>query len=471
MTAISLLAGLWVATHELLLVAAILILVFSFDELVVDAIYIFGRARRSLRNRLQPFRWTVADLPPGSDKRFAIFVPTWDEGEVIAEMLAHMTETFAYPAYDIFVGVYPNDPATRRAAESVRDARIRVVELSHPGPTTKADCLNALWAAMLAAEGAEGERYAAVVLHDAEDAVHPAELSVFAHVIGRKAMVQLPVVPVVDDDSRWISGHYCDEFAESHGKAMVVREALGAALPSAGVACVFERGAMQQVAEARGGTPFDARALTEDYELGIHVSRIGGGAFVRLPVRRGRDAVATREHFPADVESALQQKTRWLIGIAFQGWSNLGWRGSIADRYMFLRDRRAVPNAFVILLGYLALLMTGLCWAARLWFPGASDLPPVVAPDSFLATLLLVTTAMLLWRLFVRALFTASVYGPWQGLLSVPRAVVANAIGMTAAWRAFWRWVGHMLTGRPLVWQKTAHRFPDEAARCAPSSA
>lgn len=43
--------------------------------------------------------------------------------------------------------------------------------------------------------------------------------------------VQLPVIPVRTNGSRWISGQYCYEFAEAHGKTMVVREAIGAALP------------------------------------------------------------------------------------------------------------------------------------------------------------------------------------------------------------------------------------------------
>jgi adsorption protein B len=36
-----------------------------------------------------------------------------------------------------------------------------------------------------------------------------------------------------------ISGHYCDEFAEAHGKFMPVRQKLGASLPLAGVGCAI----------------------------------------------------------------------------------------------------------------------------------------------------------------------------------------------------------------------------------------
>ncbi|WP_317617605.1 glycosyltransferase [Sphingomonas daechungensis] len=81
-----------------------------------------------------------------------------------------------------------------------------------------------------------GRRAKAVVLHDAEDLVHRYELRVFDGLIGRAAVVQLPVLPLVDRNSRWISGHYCDEFAEAHIKELVVREAVGAAIPLAGSA-------------------------------------------------------------------------------------------------------------------------------------------------------------------------------------------------------------------------------------------
>jgi adsorption protein B len=41
------------------------------------------------------------------------------------------------------------------------------------GPTTKADCLNHLYDALLAYETSSGRSPVAVVLHDAEDVVHP----------------------------------------------------------------------------------------------------------------------------------------------------------------------------------------------------------------------------------------------------------------------------------------------------------
>src|SRR3546814_4599989 len=81
-----------------------------------------------------------------------------------------------------------------------------------------ADCLNHLWNALTREERATGTRFKAVILHDAEDVVHSAELRIFDRLVERFDMVQLPVLPLADPQSRWIGGHYLDEFAESHGK-------------------------------------------------------------------------------------------------------------------------------------------------------------------------------------------------------------------------------------------------------------
>src|SRR3546814_10105252 len=95
---------------------------------------------------------------------------------------------------DLFVGVYPNDPDTIAAVRRVADPRVIPVFTSRPGPTTKADCLNHLWNALTREERATGTRFKAVILHDAEDVVHSAELRIFDRLVERFDMVQLPEI-------------------------------------------------------------------------------------------------------------------------------------------------------------------------------------------------------------------------------------------------------------------------------------
>ena len=108
------------------------------------------------------------------------------------------------------------------------------------GPTTKADCLNALWRAMRRDEAARAAMRA-VVLHDAEDVVHPGELACIDTLIDEHAVVQLPVLPLITAAARSWSGHYADEFAEAHGKhaGRARRDRRG--LPLAGVGCAIAR--------------------------------------------------------------------------------------------------------------------------------------------------------------------------------------------------------------------------------------
>jgi bacteriophage N4 adsorption protein B len=456
------LAGYWLLTRELLLLAAAGVAVSSLDDLLFDILYF----ARELWRRLTIYRvWARADastlVGPGAGAPIAVFVPAWDEADVIGQMLATFTRTMRHSRYRIFVGVYPNDPATRAAVDAVADPRIEIVAAPNLGPTTKADCLNAIWHGMEAYERAHGVRFKAVVLHDAEDVAHARELDVIDYLIPAKAMVQLPVVPFADPQSRWIAGHYLDEFAESHTKDMVVREAIGAALPAAGVACGFEREMMGQIADALGGAPFDPDSLTEDYELGHRIhARGGNAAFVRIPGTRGEPHVTTREHFPATLEAAVRQKSRWLLGIALHGWDRIGWQGGIAARYMLLRDRKALLNALVVVIAYVAAITYAAAIVLKGTVPDARTLPAVVERGSGLEGLLRLTTALLVWRLAMRMMFTGRQHGLAEALRALPRAFIANIVNFLAALRACRLYVGGLISKTRPVWEKTAHRFP-----------
>lgn len=438
--------------RELMLFAAVGFLVGGISDLALDLIWI-GRSlwRRATIYRSYA-RVTTKTLPEaGKPGRIAIFVPAWDEGPVIGPMLAHALATLDGRDARIYVGVYPNDPATLAAVRGI--AAVRIVICDRPGPTTKADCLNALWRALLDDEAREGRAVKAVVLHDAEDVLHSAEHRIFDRMIERFDLVQLPVLPLIDPQSRWVGGHYLDEFAEAHGKMLTVREALGAAVPSAGVGCAISRAMLGRIADLRGGLPFDADSLTEDYELGLRVAELGGrSAFVRLPGERG--VVAVRAHFPGTLDAAVRQKARWIAGIALSGWDRLGWRGGFAERWMRLHDRRALLAAAVLLAAYTALLVNGAVGTAS----NLAGIPLTPLPDA-LATMLLVSAFLLFWRLFVRAFFTTRAYGWREGARSIPRALLANVIALMAARRAVTIYRRSRRDG-VVRWDKTDHQFP-----------
>jgi adsorption protein B len=93
------------------------------------------------------------------------------------------------------------------------------------------------------------------VLHDAEDMVDPAALGLLDRALDEADFVQLPVLPEPQRSSRLVGSHYCEEFAEAHGKLMVVRGALSAGLPAAGVGCAFSPRHPPRPCPANGRAP------------------------------------------------------------------------------------------------------------------------------------------------------------------------------------------------------------------------
>lgn len=439
---------------ELGLFAAVVFAIFGMDDLAVDTLFIAGVA--------DPVR-IAPDPSAPLQSDFALFIPAWTESAVIGAMLDHCMAAWPSPRLSIYVGVYPNDLATIMAVTSrvARDHRVRMVVNARPGPTTKGDCLNNLWRRHQQDRAAGRVGTGAIILQDAEDVVDRAALPLFDQALRTADYVQLPVIPLMDDGHHWIRRHYCDEFAESHGKELAIRAALGAPLPTAGVGCAFRVELLDRLAGATG--PFPADSLTEDYELGLRLGALGGNAeFVRAATSDGR-LVASRGFFPERIDTAVRQKTRWLRGNALEGWYRIGWARppsaslarTLVSYWMLWRDRRVLVAAVAIFAAYVAMLL-GL---VALGLQSLTDTP--IAAGGPAAWLLAVfNLLLLLWRLAMRGWFTARLYGWRQGAMAVLRQPVSNIILIMTAWRAL---LGHWrgLAGQPLVWDKTVHAFPD----------
>ncbi|MFT4027689.1 MAG: glycosyl transferase family protein [Novosphingobium sp.] len=448
-----LLHGLRIAEHELMLFALFWFVLGAFDELVIDLTWIWLR----LTGRAATPRLAQDFAPAPLEGPMAVFFPAWREAEVIGAAISHTLKAWPQAELRIYVGCYPNDSATVGAATAAigGDRRARLVILDRAGPTTKADCLNRLYAELRSDELRSGLRYRGVILHDAEDMVHPAGLEIIARALGEVDFVQLPVRPEPVRGSPYVAGHYCDEFTEAHAKGLVVRDALGAAIPAAGVGCGFGREILEALAALRraegGDGPFAAECLTEDYELGWLIARLGGKSrFLRLRDAAG-ELVATRAYFPATLEAAVRQKTRWVHGIAFQSWDRLGWSSRPVDIWMAIRDRRGPLTAIVLAMAYVWFaIWTVLAVAKAAGWQSA-------APQSlYWSAMLWITTGMLAWRGAVRMAFTAREYGPVEGLRALPRLVVANVIAILASRQAVMAYL-RALHGAPVVWDKTTH--------------
>lgn len=443
---------------ELLLFASLCFIIGAIDDIIFDMMWIIYSVKRKFLIYRRYDRAFVEQLSaPGRKQPLAIFVPAWHEAPVIGAMLRRCLAQWDYDDYRIYVGCYPNDNDTIAAAADAASGveNIRIIMCDNDGPTSKADCLNRLWRALCQDEILESISFKAVILQDAEDLVHPKALNLFNYLIERASLVQIPVIPRRASRSIWVAGHYGDEFAEMHGKQMVLREALGVSIPSAGVGCAFRRDALGRLSARTRGKPFDATSLTEDYELGLNLTEgEARGIFARLKDQNGQ-WVATQEFFPDNFEDAIRQKSRWMIGIAFSGWDRLGWKSCWRENWMRLRDRKASFAALVVALAYVAILLSGFLHIMAL----ADIYQP--RPISVILKIMLVCNGLfLLWRLTIKGYFVFSLYGLKEALLSVPRTFVANMINILAARRAMIEYL-KILSGAPLRWEKTSHFHPD----------
>ena len=443
----------WLALveHELLLFAGIFFIVGAADELAIDLTWIW--LRLTGRARAVPIPQETSHDGPLMGHA-AVLIPAWREERVIAATIGHALTVWPQAELRIYAGCYRNDSATAEAvlAGGCGDPRLRLVIHDRDGPTTKADCLNRLYAAMETDELRSGTRFRMIVLHDAEDMVDPAALGLLDAALTQAEFVQLPVLPEPQRTSRWIGSHYCEEFAEAHGKAMVVRGELGASLPAAGVGCAFNRDLLGAIADdMRGSGPFSVDSLTEDYELGLKITTAGARSWFLRARRADGCLVATRACFPPTLRQAVTQKSRWIHGIALQGWDRLGWSGGLAERWMRLRDRRGPLTALVLFAAYVLLVMAGILWLAGQFGYGRPW-----QPNALLVTVLWINLASFAWRVAMRFAFTTREYGMAEGIRAILRLPHANIISIMAGRRAFFAYVATLL-GAKLRWDKTPH--------------
>ncbi|QGZ65775.1 glycosyl transferase family protein [Paraburkholderia acidisoli] len=456
------------------------ILLSSLDDLFIDLWYWIREAVRFFTVRRQHKPLTVAQLQQRAEQPLAIMVPAWHEHDVIAAMIEDLVRVLDYRSYRVFVGTYQNDAATIAEVERMRHRykHLHRVEVPHDGPTCKADCLNWIIQSIYRYEFESGTEFAGIIMHDSEDVLHPLELKFFNYLLPRKDMIQLPVASLEREWCELVAGTYMDEFAEWHAKDLVVRESLVGTVPSAGVGTCFSRRAMLALMAETDAQPFNTESLTEDYDVGERIGRMGMQAiFARFPVQfvtrrttwfglgKEREVTTTmplcvREYFPDTLRTAWRQRARWTLGIGLQGWTLTGWSGSLANRYLLLRDRKGIVTSFIGMVGYLLVIQFMLFALASL-----AGLTPDLFPSPFIdspwmSAMLTANFCALTLRVVQRVIFTTRLYGWEHGVLAVPRLVISNFINFLAALRAWRLFLIHVVTGKPLSWDKTMHDFP-----------
>ncbi len=473
---LSTLYNLWIFFRYVFIVLVVAFSLSGLNDFFVDIYYWVRQAYRWLFKRRLIKPLTLDQLLAVDEKPIALVIPAWKEAGVIKKMLLNTLNTIDYRNYFVFVGCYPNDPETQAEVDQVSEVYPQVIKIvnSRPGPTTKADNLNEIYRGLCHFEKETGLTFDIVVLSDSEDIHHPLSFKLFNYLMPRFEMIQIPIIPLEMPWHSFIGGVYMDEFAENHLKELIVREKIARILPSAGTSTAFWRESLKKLDEENNQQIFNPKSLTEDYEVGIRLGKLGLKQIIlvqwveRVVTKKGKarpkkvkELVATRAFFLDEFRKAMRQRARWVYGIAWQGLRNIGWDRNLKVSYTLLRDRLSFFTNFLYLFGYLLIAYLVTVWAVRLFRPDFG-IPALVRHDEIWWKLALLVLFFLCWRILMRIIFVKKIYGLGQALLSPIRIVVGNVLNFFSSGLAMLWLIRAVSTRREQTWIKTEHEFPAE---------
>lgn len=430
------------------------VMLFCMDDIFIDFIaLVFNLKPRAISID------QLAQMHNMPQKRIAIMIANWHEDAIIERMIHGNVGRIDYLNYDIFLGVYPNDVETIAAAQRLEAAysSVHVVINTENGPTSKGQMLNEIVHQITAKEIREKKIYDIFMLHDSEDIIHPLSLKLVNYEMDEVDFLQNPVFSLPTSWTDLTRTIYIDEFTESHTKDMLVRSFLKGGVPSAGVGTAMSHLFVSEIKLLQNGQLLKEDTLTEDYHLGLMAQRLGyESKFVCSYVQKKNriDYIATREYFPASTSASIRQKTRWTLGISFQGYDNLKWSKTMAENYFLWRDRRSFLNAIILVLSY-ALTLSYLSY-----YFISGEWPKLLTSDQILLGALSLNFYLMAIRLVQRYRLVFELNGLKLALLIPLRWFLANYINILASFKAFKTYRAHVKTGTRPQWVKTAHELP-----------
>ena len=451
-------------TATFIISTVVLISLFALDDLLIDVLAFFKNAKPQ---KLTDALLRTLDTQP--EQRIAIMIANWHEHEVLERMIIGNLSQVQYRNYYFFIGVYPNDKETSELAYRLASQYPQVIAVTNSlsGPTSKGQMMNECARAILLKEQQLGFRFDIFMLHDSEDVIHPLSLKLINYFMKGADFIQIPVYSFDVPKTEFVAGTYVDEFAEHHTKEMILRSNMKQAVPSAGTGTALSRQLALTLMDHQHGALLKEDTLTEDYHIGNTAHLLGFRSlflcFYREQPSGSRDFIATREYFPKRFRSSIRQKTRWCIGICFQGLKNLGWTGSLLHRYFLWRDRRGFLNAILISSASTILLLFVIgVWDINEFFTNNTHL--------LFQTLIGFNLFNFTFRIMRRMLAVKNVASTSQALLVPLRWPLANLINVIATFCAWRDYRIAEFKGVQPRWVKTQHELPLDFGILLPTS-
>lgn len=429
----------------------LLILLASIDDLIIDCLV----ALKVAKPRIPIFNPSSRSKPKTKKPKISVCIANWNEADVLKPMVEGNLKNIKHDNVQLVLGVYPNDEATVRVAESLAKShpdRVKVVINRRNGPTSKGQMLNEIFAHLYFDKTSAPDL---VVIHDSEDMIAPASFDLYTSLSRDYAMIQIPVFSLESRNRSLVGASYMEEFAERHTREMLLRSQFGAFVPSAGVGTCLRKDLIQHFLHKRARV-LRPDSITEDYILGAEAHAAGFKttfAAFRDPNQADNPIIATLEYFPKDLSASVRQKTRWVYGISFESTAKLGWRENGWNLFFQYRDRKgAITN--ILPLVSLLLMIIGLVLR-----PDLSHIGPNLT--TALLFVLAANTLNIFVRITIKALAFRDVYGDLNvvGLLARwPVSLFINAAAVLRAWKMYF--VESRFASRQVSWAKTTHEIP-----------
>ncbi|NSZ51716.1 glycosyltransferase [Agrobacterium vitis] len=277
---------------------------FGYDALAVMHILtsLLYLCMLAFRAATLAYRIGAADPPPVLPASvelpvYTVLVALYRESSMIPQLIDGLRRLdWPVSRLDIKLVCEADDLDTLGAlAEADIPAHIEIVPTPPIGPRTKPKALS------YALSGARGDF---LVLYDAEDRPHPAQLKeAYAHFLSRPpevACLQAPLI-IANGDESWISALFALEYAALFRGTLPMLAYHGMPLPLGGTSNHFRIEALKDVGA------WDPYNVTEDADLGLRLFRAG--------YRCETITRQTLEDAPVTSRIWMGQRSRW-----FKGW-------------------------------------------------------------------------------------------------------------------------------------------------------